>query len=227
MTQPEWLIDETRPLNAQDRSRLDDELRSHRGARRPTPTLALTLHDVVIHDTRKWFGGADIRLDMLVTTGRSIGKNHPNFFVPKTAVFPGVRDGETLPIAPGGLIGFYGQPAHFLDVSVLASRDRSDVDQLSTLLKDASSGEVSDAIGKLTELVAAPEVAAVEAAVSTAWALSWATFRLMQALTGATIGLYRNSHLQYRDGFGIGRHPGQGSYRKMDLSFHYEIALEM
>jgi len=225
--QPEWLIDETRPLGPDDRSRLDREFRTRQGFHHPQPDLALSLHDVVIHDNRKWFGDADIRLDMLVTTGRAIGEDDPSFFVPNTFPFHGVRDGDTLPIGPGGLIGFYGQPAHFLDVSILVSRDRHDVDPLPILLKDAGSGEITDAIGKLTELVAAPQVAAVETAVSAAVALSSATYRLLDALTGATIGLYRNAHLRYRDGFGIGRHPDEGSYRKKDLSFYYEIALEM
>ena len=36
--------------------------------------LAIMLHDIVIHDTKKWFGGAGIRLDAWSSmgTGRSI-----------------------------------------------------------------------------------------------------------------------------------------------------------
>jgi len=32
--------------------------------------------------------------------------------------------------------------------------------------------------------------------------------------------------LQYKDGFGIGRHPATGSHKERDLSFWYEIIQE-
>lgn len=222
----DWLIDETLPIEAEDEAQLARQLGPRRGARKAEPNLALSLHDVVIHDNRKWFGEADIRLDMLVTTGRRVGEKDPSFFVPQTFPFPRVKDGEGLPIGPGGLIGFYGAPAHFLDLSIIVSRDRRDVDTLAGLLKDTTDSEVTDALGTVAGLVGAPHIAAVKAALDAAMVLSNAAYRLLRALTGSTIGLYRNSHLQHRDGFGIGRHPEEGSYRRKDLSFHYAISLE-
>ena len=72
----------------------------------------------------------------------------------------------------------------------------------------------------------APQVAAVTAAIGAAGVLGDFAYRLLRAATGNTIGLYRNSHLQYRDGFGVGPHPNQGTFRVNDLSFRYEIARE-
>lgn len=226
MTESAWLIDETRPIGTDDEPILARQVSPRRSGHRPTHNLALSLHDVVIHDNRKWFGEADIRLDMLVTTGRRVGEKDPSFFVPQTITFPRVKDGEALPIGSGGMIGFYGVPAHFLDLSIVVSRDKKDVDSLAALLKDTKDGEVTDAIGTFAELVASPQVAAVKAALDAAMILSNAAYRLLRTLTGTTIGLYRNSHLQHRDGFGIGRHPEQGSYRRKDLSFHYAISVE-
>ena len=229
MAEEHWLLDETRPIEAPDESRLTREFRRSRrrgAAPAPTPNLVLSLHDVVIHDTKKWFGDADIRLDMLVATGRRLTEEDPSFFVPKTETFPGVRDGDALPIGDGGLIGFYGVPAHFLDLSIIVSRDTKDVDTLAALLQNSKDAEVTNAIGKVTELIAAPHVAAVKAAWEAASTLGNVAYKLLRALTGSTIGLYRNSHLQYRDGFGIGRHPEEGTFRRNDLSFRYEITLE-
>lgn len=226
MTETPWLIDETQPIQAEDESLLARQLRPRRGTRQAEHNLALSLHEVVIHDNRKWFGEADIRLDMLVTTGRPVGDKDPSFFVPQTYSFPRVKDGEALPIGSGGLIGFYGVPAHFLDVSIIVSRDKQDVESLAALLKDTTDSDVTDAIGTVAGLAGAPHIAAVKAALDAALVLSNAAYRLLRALTGSTIGLYRNSHLQHRDGFGIGRHPEESSYRRKDLSFHYAISLE-
>jgi hypothetical protein len=40
------------------------------------------------------------------------------------------------------------------------------------------------------------------------------------------VGLLHTSWLEYRDGFGVGRHPESDNYRLRDLSFWYEIVVE-
>lgn len=111
---------------------------------------------------------------------------------------------------------------------MLVSRDQKDSADLATLLKSSlQSDEMRGAVGGLLGLaVAAPQVVAVTAAIGAAGVLGDFAYRLLRAATGNTIGLYRNSHLQHRDGFGIGPHPGQGRFRVNDLSFRYEISLE-
>jgi hypothetical protein len=194
------------------------------------PTLAMSLHDVIVHDTRKWFGEADIRIDALVVTGYGDEADPQSFYMSKTQTFPRVRDGDHLPIGDGGLLLFYGPASHFVVPMVLVSRDRRDSEALSALLASRlGSTEVKGAVAALVGLaVAAPPVAAVTAAMSAAAVLGDFVYRLLSEVTGATIGLYRNSHLQYRDGFGIGRHPPPPPdlFRVNDLSFRYEIALE-
>ena len=51
------------------------------------PTLAVSLHDIVIHNNKKWFGEADIRLDALVITGYGTQDDPRSFYMPKTASF--------------------------------------------------------------------------------------------------------------------------------------------
>jgi hypothetical protein len=52
-------------------------------------------------------------------------------------------------------------------------------------------------------------------------------FKVVAQATSNSIGLYRGSWLQIRDGFGIGRHPeGQDAFRVKDMSFWYQILLE-
>jgi hypothetical protein len=228
-----WLIDETRPLTGADREDLDRELADGGVGTRSVqsrPTLAISLHDVVIHDTKKWFGEAEIRIDALVVTGYGQANDPQSFYMPKTQSFSRVRDGDRLPIGDGGLLVFHGVASHFVDLLIMVSRDRKDSDDLASLLASRiQAPEVQSAVGALVGLaVSAPAVAAVTAALGASAVLGEFAYRILRATTGATIGLYRNSHLQYRDGFGVGGHPPppRRTYTANDLSFRYEIALE-
>src|SRR2546428_4528992 len=96
-----WVIDETEPIDAKAERQIRRELptgpsEAMRG-RGKVPLLAVQLHDVVIHDTKKWFGGADIRLDALVTQGYGTKDDPKSFYKPETIRFPEVRQGEKLP----------------------------------------------------------------------------------------------------------------------------------
>jgi hypothetical protein len=136
-----WLIDETRPLTEADLDDLDRELADAGPDARSAqlvPTLAVSLHDVVIHDTRKWFGEADIRIDTFAVTGFVEDADPRSVYTPKTQTFPRVRDGDRLPIGEGGLLLFHGSALHFVDAMILVSRDRKDTDDLATLLATGS-----------------------------------------------------------------------------------------
>ena len=228
-----WLIDDMQVLGVNQLDELDRELAvagtCSRGGQ-SLPTLAVTLHDLVIHDNKKWFGEADIRVDVLIVTGQPQGDGQNNYYMPKTASFSRVADGDSLPIGAGGLLAFHGPVEHFLDIFIMVSRDRQDIDNLADLMRDhLKSEELQSAAGALAGLaIAAPQVAAVTTAIGAAATLGDFAYRLLRNATGSTIGLYRNSHLQVRDGFGIGPHPSDGetAFRVKDLSFHYEITEE-
>ncbi len=235
-TQPgnKWLIDEHTTLESTALAELDRELAKPtaglRSAGQHVPTLAVTFHDVIIHDNRKWFGDADVRLDALVVTGTTSGDDPTSFYMPRTQSFPRVRDGQRLPISEGGLLAFHGPALHFLDILLMVSRNRRDSDDLASLLSSKlGSQEVQGAVSTLVGLaVATPQAALVAGALGAAATLGDLAYRALSAATGNTIGLYRGAHLQVRDGFGIGPHPTppQESYRVNDLSFSYEISLE-
>lgn len=229
-----WLIDERAPITAAQIDQMDRELAvpesGTRGAGGAAPTVAVTIHDVVIHKNHKWFGEADVRVDALVITGHGQSDSPSSFYMPKTAGFRRVQDADSLQLGSGGLIAFYGPAAHFLDILIMVSRDRKDSDDLATVLSSGmQSQEVTGAVGALMGLaIAAPQVAVVTAGIAAAGALGDFAYRLLRKATGSTIGLYRNSHLEVRDGFGIGHHPGPGleCYRVNDLSFRYDINFE-
>jgi hypothetical protein len=222
-----WLIDKTRVITDEALEELDRELVGFAPGTRSAhevPTLA------TIHDNKKWFGEADIRLDALVVTGYGQNEDPQSFYMPKTSSFGRVADGDRLPLGEGGLLIFHGAVLHFIDLFLLVSRDRKDTADLATLLAGGlRSDEIKGATGALLGMaVAAPQVATVTAAMGAATVLGEFAYRLLRAATGSTIGLYRNSHLQFRDGFGVGPHPSppQRIYRVKDLSFRYEITLE-
>jgi hypothetical protein len=222
-----WLLEQNVSLEPEGESGLGRELRRVRGGieRLTAPPLALSIHDIVIHDNKKWFGGADVRIDALVVQGHGSTKDPRSFYMPQTFRFPGVRDGEQLPTGESGLLLFYGRPAYFLDVFITVSRDHKDSDDLASILA-TKSGDMKGAVGDLVSLVARPEVAALRLALGAAAKLGELAYEVLRAVTGATVGLLHTSWLEYRDSFGVGRHPESDTYRLRDLSFWYEIVVE-
>jgi hypothetical protein len=234
MTQQEWLIDEAVPPDTVAIEQIERELNSNqRGGRESFSqpqaiTLAVRLQDIMVWDTKKWFGDADIRLDALVVHGNTTGSDATSAYVPKTFRFPGIKDQDRLPTGENGLLIFYGNALHFLDIFITVSRDRKDTDDLATLLsQQLQSTELQGAVGTLVGLaVASPQVSTITTAIGGASILGNLAYQVLNKVTGNTIGLYRTSWLQYKDGFGIGRHPQEGSHKVRDLSFWYEIIQE-
>jgi len=225
-----WLLEEARPLDQAAKIMVEQDLGP--GGRRGlgilhAPQLALSLDRLVIHDNRKWFGEADIRLDAFVVHGHGAEGEPESFYTPQTFRFSRVRDQEELPIGESGLLLFYGKPLYFLDLFLTVSRDRKDTDDLSGILSGRlQEDSVKSAIGQLAGLVMAPQVAAVTAALGAAARLGEFVYEVLRQVTGATVGLFHTSWLEHRDRFGIGRHPESGAYRVKDLSFSYQIVAE-
>lgn len=234
MTQKEWLIDKIILPNAVAIEQMERELSSNqRGSRESVSqplavTLAIRLQDIMIWDTKKWFGDADIRLDALVIHGNATEGEPASVYMPQTFRFPGIKSQDRLPTGENGLLIFYGKALHFLDIFITVSRDRKDSGDLATLLsQQLQSPEIQGSVGTLLGLaVAAPQVSTVTTAIGGASILGNFVYQVLNKVTGNTIGLYRNSWLQYRDGFGIGRQPKEGSHNVNDLSFWYEIIRE-
>jgi hypothetical protein len=235
MNKQQWLIDEAMPPDAVAIELIERELNSNQNGGRESfsqpqaVTLAVRLQDIMIWDTKKWFGDADIRLDALVVHGNATQGDSTSAYVPKTFRFPGIKDQDRLPTGENGLLIFYGNALHFLDIFITVSRDRQDTDNLATLLSQKlQSPKLQEAVGAVGTLaaVASPQVSTITAAIGGASILGEVAYEVLSKVTGNTIGLYRTSWLQYKDGFGIGRHPQGGSHKVRDLSFWYEIIKE-
>lgn len=228
MEVPDWIIDETPRLStAEVQGSLPAEGARLRGGARAN--LAVLLNDVVIADTKKMFGGADVRLDAVVVHGPEQDPGQDGgFYQPTTFRFPDVRDGDRLPVEPPGLLIFYGRPRQFLDLTIIVSRDREDSADLGHLLAGGlNSDEWRQAAGTLLGLaVAAPPAAAIVAAVGAAAVIGNFAGEVLRQVTGSSIGLYRTAYLQHLHRFGLGRHPEQDHYRRSGFSFWYEIVAD-
>jgi hypothetical protein len=224
-----WLIEQVVPLDPASTELVDSKLgnRSTRKLVLDPPTLAVSLRELTIHDNRKWFGEADVRLDALVVNGHGAVGESDSFYTPRTFRFARVADEDPLPIGESGLLFFYGRPLYFLDLFVTVSRSKKDKDDLSSYLAQSSDDPtLQDAFGRLATLVAAPHVAAFTAALQAAAQIGDFACQILRRVTGSTVGLFHTSWLEHRDGFGLGRHPEQGAFRVKDLSFAYEITAE-
>lgn len=229
-----WLISEQAPPTKSDLEQTAREAESlfsdepTRGA--ALPRLSVKVRDVVCRDVQKWFGGADIRLDALVVHGNGQPADAESVYAPGTFRFPDIHENQRFPIdREFGLLAFDGKPAYFLDVFVIASRDRKDSDDLASLLRDRlASDELKGATATLLALaIAVPTAAAVAAAIGAAAILGDAAYQVVKSVSPKTIGMYRGSFLQFRDGFGIGRHPTSEGERFVhgDLEFWFETVL--
>lgn len=235
MTEEQWLIDEAVVPNTTYLQEIEEEFtpeisRSVReSTTQPQPVnLAVRLQDIMVWDTKKWFGDAQMRLDALVVHGKATESDSPSFYMPQTFRFPGIKDRDRLPTGENGLLIFYGQAIHFLDVFITVSRDKKDSDDLATLLsQQLQTPEIQGAVGTMLGLTAiAPQATTFAAALGAASTLGNFAYQVLDKVTGDTVGLYRTSWLQYRDKFGIGRHPQKGSHKVKDISFWYEIIQE-
>lgn len=233
MATTEWLIDERREFTPAEEAELQKILSGPEGtraARTPALLLAVRLRDLVVHDTKKWFGSAEIRVDAVVAHGGGNGAEASSYYMPSTYRFPGVRDGDPLLARDASLLIFHGKARHFIDITVLVSRNTKDSDDLADLLSRSLQGpELGKAAGTLLALTPlAPQAAAVTAAAGAAAVLGNFAYKALRNVTGNTIGLYRNAFLQLRDDFGLepGRHPPDDSYRVQDFSFWYEVVDE-
>jgi hypothetical protein len=183
--------------------------------------LSVFLKPLVINNTRKWFGEADIRVDALVTQG---GMESGSLYAPRTFHFPRVADRDDLANAENGLMIYYGKPKHFLVLTLLLARDTEDSDDLAALIeKQANREDVSSVLGSVAAAVASPHVAAVQTAMKAALLLGDVAYNLVRQISPKCLGLYRANWLAQKDNFGIGRHPAEGSLEIKDFSFAYSV----
>lgn len=223
----EWLISEV-PGDL-DAAVFDDQALgaltgTTRGDVATEAALAVSMNDIIIHDTHKWFGGADIRLDVLIVHGNVDHAHKESWYTPTTRVFPNVRDGARLNAE--GMLVFFGWPRYFLDLFIIVSRDTNDVDKLGDLLHDRLvRDEATGAVRDMMALAAAPEAAAVAAAAKAAIAIGAIAYDVIRSLTTRSVGVYQRSWLENAHRFGHGRHPSAPgeSIRADDFSFWLDV----
>lgn len=220
----EWAVDHVQGTPTADL--LVEEVRRGAVRRRGTsPTLAVRLLDMVVHDNRKVFGEAPVRVDALVVHGTARGQSLADFYSPGTFRFDRVADGDRLPIGQNGLLVFLGRARFFLDLFIAVSRDREDSETLETLV--GAIAESENAVTAQAQLLAmttgVPDPKLLAAALKAALLIGDAAVTRLRKATSGTIGLYRNSWLAGRDGWGVGRHPPEGLFRAKGLSFGFEI----
>lgn len=178
-------------------------------------TVAVRVTDLVVQQNRA-LGSADIRVDTLVLTGGG-GDRLPE--LAKTAWFPRIRDGERLPL--DNLLIYHGPVVDFIDIAWWVSRDDGRGRALSELLRDRLTDRTFQAAVSSLSVVSPPVGLAITAVSAGAIVVNTAYELLTQAVHD-TVGVYRTSFLA-SEGFGVGRHPGHGSFTVQGFSFAYEI----
>jgi hypothetical protein len=146
-----------------------------------------------------------------------------------TMRFPGVRDGDRLPIDSALL--YEGPVDRFVDIALWVAKDDSrDVDLAELIAAQANNEEVAEAISTITALaVAQPTAALVAGSAGAVGLLVRTAARVIDQLRGSSIGVYRTSLLPH-EGFGVngaanglGRRPIDGLIHAQDISFALEF----
>jgi hypothetical protein len=211
-----FLFDQRPDLSQLYRTARSDGARVH--------TIAIRLLDLIVHDTRAFFGrqfGGDVRLDTAVVTG-PIRRRPSEAYQLKTQRFQGIRDDQSLPLEH--LLIFHGPVASFVDIAVWVSRDQRNSPTLGDLFqKELNSEQFKIAATTLASLtVTAPQAALVVGALGAGATMIDISARLLNAALGKSIGLFRTTFLA-QEQFGVGRHPAYGTVRWQDFSLGYEI----
>ncbi|MEY9910161.1 hypothetical protein ABIA35_006405 [Catenulispora sp. MAP12-49] len=215
----------TARVHTWDGAETPDGAENPSGASGPSTTavpsaVAVRLDELVIHRNRARFGGADVRIDAIVLTGEPHSPRPA--FQARTERFSRIRDGEPLPL--DRMLVYHGSAAEYLDIALWVSRDRPDAVDLGELLSDeVAAFEMQEALAKMGgAMTGLPYAAAAAAMVGVGAVVVNVAYRLLRGTVSDVIGLYRGSMLA-AEGFGVGRHPGQGVRRVQDFSFAYSI----
>jgi hypothetical protein len=196
-----------------------------RGKKPPTH-VAVRLKELTVHSNRSFLASA-VRIDAMVVTAPPEGARDP--YRAATVRFDRVKDGDRLPF--DDLLVYEGPVGRFLDLAVwVAKDDQRDLDLGDLLAREAGSDEVKGAVAVLAGLaVSSPQAAVVAGSVAAVGTLIRTGARLLDAVQGKSIGVYRTSLLPHQrfgagdDATGIGRHPAKGSLKAQDMSFAFEV----
>ena len=189
------------------------------------PNIAIFLKPLIVLDTQKWFGEADLRLDAFVVQG---GDDKDTLYYPKTIRFHRVKDGDDIITGPKGLMIYYGKPSHFLNISLMLSRDRKDSEDLADLILDQSNNkDLTSAVATIAFTVTNPQLVVLQAGVTAATKLGEFAFKLISQACPKCIGLYRASWLENLDNFGIDSQPAGSTIKVQDFEFSYRIVQDI
>ncbi len=200
--------------------RPDQSLRilAPRGASRPPRKVAVRLTALSVRKNRALWR-ATVRLDAMVITADPHGRA---MAVPLTQRFPGIADGDLLPM--DNLLMFAGPVHEFVDIAIWVNRDDKHGQSLADLFaSEMNQPAVQSALTVAGGLVlAAPTVALGVGAVAAVAELIRVGAHLVTAAVGQHIGLYRTSLLPH-ESFGVGRHPVTGLHEAQDIQFAFEV----
>ena len=188
--------------------------------------VAVRLKELTVHSNRSLLAST-VRIDAMVVTAPPQRAGEP--FRAATTRFDRVKDGDRLPF--DDLLVYEGPVGRFVDLAVwVAKDDQRELDLADLLAREAGSDEVKGAVTVLAGLaVAAPQAALVAGSAAAVAKLVRTGARLLDAVQGKSIGVYRTSLLPHQrfgaapDPPGIGRHPAQGLIEAQDMSFAFEV----
>jgi hypothetical protein len=183
----------------------------------PPSRVAVRLTELRVNNNKALFR-SEVRLDALVITATDDGAAGTPF----TFQFPGIADGDLLPM--DNLPLYLGPVRDVLDIAIWVRRnDRKGADLLQLFETAVAAPATQAALSVVGGLVlAAPQVAMAVGAVAAVASIIRVGAELVDKAVGKEIGLYRTGFLEYEQ-FGVGRHPVTGARQAQGISFAYEI----
>jgi hypothetical protein len=146
----------------------------------------------------------------------------------KTPVFHGIKDGDSLPFGPGGmLVGLKESneakdPGLFLDLHGVVMECDSDIRNLGKIIEKAKEESKFDKIEEMAKKLSAFDPTKLTYIMNGVSIFLDVLVAVLQANRDDYVAQFHDFYLR-QQGFGVGRHPEKGTYRYQNVELAYQI----
>jgi hypothetical protein len=146
----------------------------------------------------------------------------------KTPIFHGIKNGDLLPLGPGGmLVGIKSQdeaedPGLFLDLHGVVMECDSDIRTLGDRIQKAKEKAKFDEIEEMAKNLAEFDPTKLTAIMNGVSIFLDVLVAIMQENKDDYVAQFHDFYLR-QQAFGVGRHPEKGTYRWQDVELAYSI----
>ena len=180
------------------------------------PDIVLTLKEVKITKNHDW-GSGEIYFLSYILDNKGVTEY-------KSPLFQGIKNGDTLPIGPGGILIHYKKnPGLFIDIHGIVMESDSNIRDLAKHIQEAKDMIKFDEITQMVTTLSAVDPTKITTIISGINAFLTTLVYILQKNKDDHVGTFHDFYMK-QQAYGEGRHPEQGLKRCNDVELAYEIS---